>query len=131
MCPSATFRPFPRMFCGKEIRAIYPTNDCELDFAYMCKNPSKLAQIRHNCSEVPYSDDSITKLYRVCDFNKMHLDCNNSTCCDFHGKARGRGQPYPAKGIDRYRLTLTANYDVERKAWYSDCFSHLKTLSKN
>jgi hypothetical protein len=126
MCPPVSFGPFLRIFCGKEIRAIHPTNDCELESTYRCRKPSELAEILHNCSTVPYREDKIKSLFRVCDFNRFHLDCTNSTCCDTYGKSRTCIEPFPTKGFNRYRLTPTANYAEERKSWYNDCLLNPK-----
>jgi hypothetical protein len=124
MCPPVSFGPFPRIFCGKEIRAIHPTNDCELESAHQCWKPSEPAVQRLNCSKVYYKKKS--QLTRVCDFTTFHLDCTNSTCCDTYGKSRTCIEPFPPTGINRYRLTPTANYAEERKSWYNDCLLNPK-----
>jgi hypothetical protein len=124
MCPSSFSGPFPRMFCGKELRTFNPKNDCELDFSYLCKNPSDPAVHAKNCSRVYYNKRD--QLTRACDFSNMHLDCTNSTCCDTFVKNRGCSEPFPPKGFNRYRLTLNANYAEERKSWYSDCLLNPK-----
>jgi hypothetical protein len=114
------------MFCGKELRAFHSKNDCELEYNHMCNTPSEPAIRLDNCSSVPYNEYS--HLYRICDFNDLHSKCRNLECCDSEVKNRGCSEPFPATGKVRYRLTLTANYEEERKTWYDDCLSHLKKL---
>jgi tetrahydromethanopterin S-methyltransferase subunit C len=65
MCPQASIGTFLTLFFGKKLRALHPTNDCELEGGLKCINPSEHAvqtvKIAQECPTVMIALQSFTE----------------------------------------------------------------------
>jgi hypothetical protein len=134
ICPPASigfFGESTRNFCGKEIRAIHPTNGCELEAVFRCFHPLKPAVLgeRRNCSNVW---QVLNKIPKICDLAPMTSRCDFLKCCDDFITYRGcYSERKEENSKARSRLLLNSNYDRERKEWFNDCTVYVKTNFPN